>query len=183
MMAKNITVRDMTKRVSRYKKLKPQPWIFVDFALPKGERDILSVIGDGVKDRKSLAIDPAIKKVGSFHVIIVRAKPGHGAALHAHKTEEVFMPLQGKWAVFWGDKGERRVVLDQYDTISVPPGVMRGFVNVGRKPGILHTTLGGKDPGKLTWSRSVLDEVKARGYGLDKEGYLKKLDKPTAKRK
>ena len=181
-MAKNITVREMTKRVSRYKKLTAQPWIFVDFALPKGERDILSVIGDGVKDRKSLAIDPAIKKVGSFHVIIVRAKPGHGAALHAHKTEEVFMPLQGKWAVFWGDKGERRVVLDQYDTISVPPGVMRGFVNVGRKPGTLHTTLGGKDPGKLTWSRSVLDEVKARGYGLDKEGYLKKLDKPAAKR-
>lgn len=182
-MAKNVTVREMTKRVSRYKKLKPQPWIFVDFALPNGERDILSVIGDGVKDRKSLAVDPAIKHVGSFHQAIVRAKPGHGASLHAHKTEEVFMALEGKWAVFWGDKGERRIVLEQYDTISVPPGVMRGFVNVDTKPGKLHATLGGKDPGKLTWSPSVLREVKERGYGLDRNGYLKKLEQPAKKRK
>lgn len=174
-MPKQVTMREMSKRVARYKKLKPQPWIFVDFALPKGERDILSVIGDGVKDRKSLAKPPAISNVTNFHVVIVRAKPGCGAALHAHKTEEVFMPLEGKWAVFWGDRGERRVVLEQYDTISVPPGVMRGFVNVGRKPGILHATLGGKDPGKLTWSPSVLKEVEARGYGLDKEGYLRQL--------
>lgn len=180
-MARNITVREMEQRVSRYKKLKAQPWIFVDFALPNGPRDILAVIGEGVKDRKSLAIDPAIKHVGSFHQAIVRAKPGHGASLHAHKTEEVFMALEGKWAVFWGDKGERRIVLEQYDTISVPPGVMRGFVNVGNKPGKLHATLGGKDPGKLTWSPSVLREVAARGYGLDKNGYLMKLEQSATK--
>jgi mannose-6-phosphate isomerase-like protein (cupin superfamily) len=172
-MPKQVTMREMNKRVSRYKKLKPQPWIFVDFALPKGERDILSVIGDGVKDRDSLMVPPAIQDVKNFHVVIVRAKPGRGAGLHVHKTEEVFMALEGKWAVFWGDRGERRVVLDQYDTISVPPGVMRGFENVSRKAGVLHAILGGKDPGKLTWSPSVLNEARARGYSLDKNGNLK----------
>jgi hypothetical protein len=44
MMAKNTTVREMTKRVSRYKKRKAQPRIVVDRALPKGECDVLSVI-------------------------------------------------------------------------------------------------------------------------------------------
>ena len=179
-MAKQVTMREMNKRVSRYKKLKPQPWIFLDFALPQGERDILSVIGDGVKDRDSLGVPAAIRHVGHFHVAIVRAKPGCGAGLHAHQTEEVFMALEGKWSVVWGDRGEREVVLHKYDTISVPVGVMRGFRNVGKKDGVLLTTLGGKDPGTLKWSPQVLNDAKARGYGLDKNGYVKKLDKKAA---
>ena len=176
-MAKQITVRDMNKRVARYKKLKPQPWIFIDFALPEGARDILSVIGGGVMDRGALEIPPAIPDARNFHVAMARCRPNKGAALHAHKTEEVFIPMDGKWSVFWGDKGEREVILDKGDTISVPPGVMRGFKNVGRKESTLLAILGGKDPGTLKWSPDVLKRAKANGYGLDAKGYIKQLAK------
>jgi len=173
--ARTPTVREMKKRVSRYEDLKPQPWIFIDFALPEGKRDILAIIGHGVKDRESLAVPPHIQDVGSFHMAMIRCKPGKGASLHAHETEEVFMCLDGKWSVFWGDKGEKEVVLERYDTVSVPAGVMRGFRNVGNREGHLLGVLGGSDPGMLTWSPRVLKAAKERGYELDGKGHIRPI--------
>ena len=66
----------------------------------------------------------------------VGAEPGKGAALHSHSTVEVFIPLQGRWAVFWGDEGEQEIVLDPFDCVSVPVGVLRGFRNAGDEPAI-----------------------------------------------
>jgi mannose-6-phosphate isomerase-like protein (cupin superfamily) len=66
---------------------------------------------------------------------VVEAEPGCGAALHAHTTEEVFMPLQSEWDVYWGldESGvpQEEVRLGPRDAISVPAPVMRGFKNVG----------------------------------------------------
>jgi len=81
--------------------------------------------------------------------------PGKGAALHSHLTVEVFTPLSGQWVIIWGDHGENEIVLEAWDTISVPPGVMRGFRNVGREPTCLMAILGGTDPGRVTWRQPV----------------------------
>ena len=37
------------------------------------------------------------------------------------------MPLTGSWSVQWGDQGENELVLGQWDVISIPINVMRGF--------------------------------------------------------
>src|SRR2546427_13035858 len=81
-----------------------------------------------------------------------------------------------------GDKGEQEVVLEPFDTISVPPGVMRGFRNAGPAHGYLMAILGGTDSGKVAWAKSVLARAKETGLGLDARGNLVELvQAPTSR--
>jgi len=164
------TVAEMEKRVARFKTLTPHPVTFLDQALPQHKRDVFNLIGRGVSEEKAAAAE--ITDVRDFNVQMSRAKPGHGAGLHAHQTIETFMPLNGRWAIFWGERGEHEIILEQFDLISVPPGVMRGFRNVGDDEAYLFTVLGGTDPGRVAWSPALVAEAKARGWELGPDGDL-----------
>ncbi|MGD9945269.1 MAG: cupin domain-containing protein [Burkholderiaceae bacterium] len=172
-MSIDISPEQMEKRVSRFDKLRAQPGIFLDFAFPECEREIFRVLGNGVKDRASLEIAPAIDNPVHFNIGMARCQPGHGAALHSHLTDEVFLALDGTWLIMWGDQGEHSITLNQWDVIAVPPGVMRGFRNIGDTTACLYTVLGGADPGRLTWSPDVVRRARERGYELDEAGHLK----------
>ena len=174
-MAKQWTVAEMEKRVARFKTLTPHPVTFLDQALPQHTRDVFNLIGRGVSEEAGAAAE--ITDVRDFNVQMSRAKPGHGAGLHSHKTIETFMPLNGTWSIFWGDQGEHEVILEQFDLISVPPGIMRGFKNVGRDEAYLFTVLGGTDPGRVTWSPALIAEAAAKGWALDAKGDLKIKEK------
>jgi len=128
--------------------------------------------GDRVTLTEDPTLNPAITDARDFNLTLVHAHPEKGAALHAHPTVEVFIPLSGRWAVYWGDKGENEVILEQWDTISVPPGVMRGFRNAGTEAGYLLAILGGTDSGKVTWASQVLERAKETGLQLDEHGNL-----------
>src|SRR2546422_8893321 len=134
-MAKQMSREAMLKRVARFRELRPSTQAFVDTRLPEHQRKIFNVIGRGVTEDPGLA--PAIPDARAFNLPYVGADPGKGAALHAHPTVEVFVALTGRWAVYWGDEGEQEVVLEPFDTISIPPGVMRGFRNAGPEHGYL----------------------------------------------
>lgn len=70
--------------------------------------------------------------------------PGHGPELHAHMhTVEAFFCLRGRFAVQWGDQGEQQIILEPYDFVHVPPGVVRTFVNVGDTDGELLVIIQG----------------------------------------
>ena len=170
-MAKQWTVAEMEQRVARFKTLTPHPVTFLDQALPQHQRDVFNLIGRGVSEEKGAAAE--ITDVRDFNVQMSRAKPGHGAGLHSHRTIETFMPLNGTWSIFWGEAGEREVILEQFDLISVPPGVMRGFKNVGTEEAYLFTVLGGTDPGRVTWSPQLIAEAADKGWELDATGDLK----------
>ena len=161
---------EMEKRVARFKDLRPCMKAFVDSLIPGHEREIFNIIGRGVTEDPSLR--PAIADARDFNLTLVHAEPGKGAALHAHPTVEVFMSLSGRWAVSWGDQGENEIVLDQWDTISVPPGVMRGFRNAGTQDGYLIAILGGTDAGHVAWAPQVLEQAKETGLKLDARGNL-----------
>ena len=169
-MTRDVSMDEMQKRVARFKGLRPSRKAFVDSLIPGHEREIFNVIGRGVTEDTTLS--PAITDARDFNLTLVRAEPGKGAALHAHPTVEVFMALSGRWAVSWGDTGEHELVLEQWDTISVPPGVMRGFRNAGPETGYLMAILGGTDAGHVTWSPAVLEQARETGLGLDAAGNL-----------
>ena len=162
--------QEMLTRVARFKDLKPSTKAFVDTLIPGHERQIFNVIGRGVTEDTTL--QPAITDARDFNLTLVHAEPGKGAALHAHPTVEVFMSLSGRWAVYWGDTGEDEIVLEQWDTISVPPGVMRGFRNAGTQAGYLMAVLGGTDAGHVAWAPQVLERAKETGLKLDAQGNL-----------
>jgi uncharacterized RmlC-like cupin family protein len=169
---RHVSMDEMLTRVARYDALKASTEAFVDSLVPGHEREIINVIGHGVTEDASLS--PAITDAKDFHLTLIRAEPGKGAALHSHKTLEVFMPLSGRWAVFWGDRGEQEIVLERWDTISVPVGVMRGFRNAGTEYSLLMSILGGTDPGRVSWAPQVLDAARKSPLRLDAKGNVER---------
>ena len=168
-MGKQISVEEMERtRVARFTRLTPTKRGFVDTAIPGYERLIYNVIGRGVTEDPALA--PAIADARDFNLTLVKKVPGNRVGLHDHPTVEVFMPLTGRWGVYWGDDGENEVILEQWDVISVPPGVMRGFRNAGPEDAFLLAILGGSDSGHVTWSPKVLETARQHGVELDAKG-------------
>jgi len=159
---------EMLARTARFKELRPSKQAFVDTRIPEHIRDIYNVIGQGVTEDADLK--PAITAVEGFNVTYVGAESGKGAALHSHTTVEVFIPLSGQWSIFWGDEGENEVILDTFDCVSVPVGVMRGFRNVGEGHAYLMAILGGTDAGRVGWAKSVLERAAETGLSLDEKG-------------
>src|SRR5215475_8248982 len=170
MASLQVSKDEMMKRVARFKDLRSSRIAFVDSLIPGHEREIYNVIGRGVTEDASL--NPAITDARDFNLTYVQAEPGKGAALHAHTTVEVFVALSGEWGIYWGDNGENEIVLKQWDTISVPPGVMRGFRNTGTKGAYLMAILGGTDPGRVSWAQQVIEKAKQTGLKLDEHGDL-----------
>jgi uncharacterized RmlC-like cupin family protein len=164
------SVEEMERRTARFRKLAPHPVTFLDQALPENQRDVFNIIGRGVSEEKGAAAE--ITDVDGFNVQMSRCKPGHGNGLHSHTTVETFMPLNGRWKIVWGDHGEREIVLEQFDLISVPPGVMRAFRNIGGETAYLFTILGGTDPGRVTWSPELVRQAAERGWRLGEDGDL-----------
>ena len=153
---------------------------FLDQRIPAYEREIINMVGMGVTENP--ALQPHVKAgADGFSVTYVRAPKGKGAALHRHATEEVFIPVKGRWQVFWleGD-AERTVDLDEGDVCNVPIGVYRGFRNLSGGPdALLMAIIGGPDAGKVDWHPSVIAEARNTGLSVDDDGNLI-IAKPAA---
>lgn len=175
----DISEDDMAPRVARLADLQPSKQAFVDTRLPEHFRDIYNVIGRGVTEDPDLA--PAITDARYFSITYVGAEPGKGAALHAHETIEVFIPMTGKWSAYWGEDGTKEIILNQFDVVSFPPGVLRGFKNVGDEPGLLMAIIGSKadteDGGSVAWAPKVLEQAEKTGLRLSETGALEEMRK------
>jgi mannose-6-phosphate isomerase-like protein (cupin superfamily) len=150
------TVEEMEARVARFAALRPTE-DYVDAALPGCDRTTWRVVGHP---------PDAPIAAEQFHLNLVRCDPGRSAPLHNHLTQEVFLILTGTWEVFWGPEGARSVRLGPWDTIAVPPGVSRGFRNVGDAPAMLVGIAGGHDPGRINWPPGVRAAAAAAGVTL-----------------
>ena len=170
MANRQVSREEMLERVAVFRSLSPGKRPLVDAVLPQFQREIFNIIGGGVTEDPTMQV--GIRAVEGFHMAIIRAEPGKGTGLHNHKTVEVFMPLTGRWSVQWGDEGENELTLDQYDVISVPVGVMRGFRNESEHEAMLLSIVGGTDPGKVDWAEKVRSATRERGYDVDDQGRI-----------
>lgn len=173
-----ISVADMEQNnVARVAAMEGSDLAFLDQRIPGYQREIINIIGMGVvENMKDQRLAPKIKAgAHGFAVTYVRNTPkGHGAALHRHPTEEVFIAAKGPWEVFWleGD-AERVVVLQPGDIVNVPIGIYRGFRNASDDPdAILIAVVGGPDPGKVDWHPSVIEAARKTGLAVDDDGHL-----------
>jgi len=165
------------EHVSRLDRAKGSDIAFLDQRIPAYRREIINIIGMGVTENvKDADLAPKIKAPAhGFAVTYVRNTPkGHGAALHRHPTEEVFIAVKGPWEVFWLEgETERKTTLQPGDIVNVPIGVYRGFRNAGDDPeATLIALVGGPDPGKVDWHPSVLEAARRTGLSVDDEGRL-----------
>src|SRR6202023_2676476 len=153
---------------------------FLDQRIPAYKREIINMVGMGVTENPQLA--PHVKAgAAGFSVTYVRAPQGCGAALHRHATEEVFIPVKGRWQVFWLDgEVERTLDLDEGDVVNVPIGVYRGFRSLtDAHDALLMAIIGGPDAGKVDWHPSVLAEARKTGLSVDDAGNLI-IERPAA---
>jgi mannose-6-phosphate isomerase-like protein (cupin superfamily) len=140
--------------------------------IPGHERTCYAIIGRKMGEDPN--VNPAISAYeDGLSVGITACNPGKGPGLHYHPRIEVFGCLSGTFSVYWGDEGEHEVILNPFDAISVPAGVMRGFRNVGRQDGmIMGLHPGGPESMNVTWSPKILEEASRLGWILDKSGKL-----------
>jgi uncharacterized RmlC-like cupin family protein len=170
MASRIVTKEEMLTRVAVFKQLTPSARPLVDAVLPQFQREIFNIIGASVTEDASMKVP--IAAVEGFHLSIVKAGPRKGTGLHNHKTVEVFMPLTGRWSVQWGDDGENELTLEQWDVISVPTGIMRGFRNESDEEAYLLAIVGGDDPGRVAWASDVMTQVREQGFDLDEKGKI-----------
>jgi quercetin dioxygenase-like cupin family protein len=140
---------EMQARVSRFQDLKPLP---VQSAqdVPQAARDVvyarelLSVIGLDGSRKTAINTAAPIVGAGGMTMTIARCPPGQGPGLHIHKdTYETFTVLEGRFEVSWNEGGQNAMVLERFDTISLPPKVYRAFRNVGTTEGLLQVIITG----------------------------------------
>jgi quercetin dioxygenase-like cupin family protein len=159
--------------VARAKDARALDVAFLDQRIPRYEREIINMVGMGVTE--NMALKPNVGEgAHGFSVTYVRARSGKGAALHRHATEEVFIPVKGRWQVFWleGDE-ERTLDFDEGDVVNVPIGIYRGFRSLTDRPdALLMAIIGGPDAGKVDWHQSVLAEARETGLSVDDDGNL-----------
>jgi quercetin dioxygenase-like cupin family protein len=173
-----VPVDEMERRnVARLSAMKGSELAFLDQRIPGYQREIINIIGMGVVENLD---DPLLRpKIAApahgFAVTYVRHTPkGHGAALHRHPTEEVFIAAKGPWEVFWLEgEVERTVTLQPGDIVNVPIGIYRGFRNAGDDPeATLIAVVGGPDTGKVDWHPSVIEAARQTGLSVDEDGKL-----------
>lgn len=170
-------------RTARFKNLDPLDTAFVDSMLPGGRKQNLKVIGRGVVEKTDFKVP--IAEDHGFTVSWIRIPPGGGAHLHSHETPEVFIPFDGPIKVFWGENGEMNTTLEPKDCISVPVGVMRGFINETDRTIVMLAMVGGESGGgSVTWHKQVLkDAAEKTGVGFDEKGKLTHLPNYDPNRK
>ncbi len=172
---RSVSVTEMEQFVARFSELRGSDEAYIDSRLPGHRRFKINLIGMGVveaSDKPELQPNIPLPAHG-FNLGMIQAEHGNGAALHTHRTEEVFMPLVGQWAVTWlADGEEKEILLDPFDTISVPIGIYRGFRYMGEGTGTLLTLIGGPDAGRVDWHPSVTSAAAGTGLSRDETGML-----------
>lgn len=98
-------------------------------------------------EQKGRKADPACGHGPDDLVAMIAAcDPGVGPPLHAHHlTHEIFFVARGRFRVEWGDQGEHALDLEEFDTLCVPPGCNRRFVNLAEHAGVMFAVALGHD--------------------------------------
>ncbi len=163
----------LARRVARFANMKPSRQAYLDSRLPEHQKESFHVIGMGVTEEHD--VGSGITEAEDFNVNYTRAAPGMGAALHAHPTVEVFIPITGEWTVQFGSPdGISEIVLSPLDVISIPSGVMRGFKNVSDSEAVLLVIFGapGGDAGHVQWDEDVIRRAAELGDTVSATGVV-----------
>ena len=180
-----MTAADVAQRTARFDKLQAMSTLKDNPLVPEAARDvflarkIMPIVLE--QTQNAFGSVAAIYGAAGLTMNISVCPPGQGPGLHAHhRTFETFFVLEGAFEFSVNDDGGEKVVLNKWDTLSVPPGVCRGFRNVADRDSVLMTVITGgvHDRNDISLPPSigqridafgpgVLDEVKKIGISFD----------------
>ncbi|MEQ8675271.1 MAG: hypothetical protein RLP44_10625 [Aggregatilineales bacterium] len=176
------TPESMAERIMRFSDLKNKgiPIMFIDSMLPGHQRMNYAVIGDTASENPDFEIQRAITAPHNFQIGMGWAPPNSGPAWHTHDYVESFFILKGPWRFYWGNSNDPDEVegyfdLDEWDMISLPPGMYRSFEYIGEQIGWFfavlesHQVFEGKDP---YWAPKVEQAALNIGYQANEKGKM-----------
>ena len=174
MKTTQLTPEAMEARLARFKDLTPMdsqrnPKIPQQAADMIWARKLMPVITFGGDAPSPFGTAAPISGAGGMSIIVAACPPGTGPGLHAHhKTYETFTVLQGRFEITWGDAGEHSVMLDKFDTVSVPPGVCRAFTNISDGEGVLQVIITGgvHDIDDIAFPPALAEQLDRTGPGV-----------------
>lgn len=137
----------MATRIARYETRQPD-WDALKFQAdfdPKYGRAQMRYVGTGGTGVSS-DNNTVPSEHFTFSTMIIPA--GHEGPMHIHTdVEEIFFVLRGKVKLMLEVDGEyMETILNDRDLVSIPPGIYRGEVNIGKEEALMCVMLGAKKP-------------------------------------
>jgi uncharacterized RmlC-like cupin family protein len=123
---------EMLSRVARFGERAANPGAFPDLKGQQGLRSVSYQLSPG-----ELGGPAPISQPHNFHLSISTLGKGIRPTVHSHPYNEVFMPLNARFRLFWGEDLAEFLDLEPFDLISVPAGVFRTFENLDEQPGFM----------------------------------------------
>ena len=168
-----MTKEDVAQRTARFDQLQAMSTLKDNPVVPLAARDIFLArkIMPIVLEQTQNAFGSvaAIYGAAGLTMNISVCPPGQGPGLHAHhRTFETFFVLEGIFEFSVNDDGGQKVVLNKWDTLSVPPGVCRGFRNIADTDSTLMTVITGgvHDRNDISLPPSMGKAIDAHGPGV-----------------
>ena len=119
------TRAEMLSRVARFAQRQADPGAFPDLKQQQGQRSVSYQISPD-----NLGGAAPINQPHNFHLSISTLSKGIRPTVHSHPYNEVFMPLDARFRLLWGEELADWIDLEPFDLISVPAGVFRTFENL-----------------------------------------------------
>lgn len=121
---------EMLARVARFSDRHSDDQAFPDLGGQQGLRSVSYRLSPG-----HLGGPAPISAPHGFHMSISTLSPGVRPTVHSHPYNEVFMPLNVRFRLLWGESLEEHLDLEPFDVASVPAGVFRTFENLDAEAG------------------------------------------------
>jgi mannose-6-phosphate isomerase-like protein (cupin superfamily) len=147
-----VSAEEIEARMVRFKDMQPRPKPAAD-VLPPEVVDFLTADANYSFMAPKMEGQSIIQRYAALSggdagdaisISLAVCSPGRGPALHAHlNTVEAFFCLSSRFAIEWGERGEQSVVLEPWDFIHLPKGLIRTFRNVGDVEGALLVVIQG----------------------------------------
>lgn len=150
------------RNVARFDDLPCDPNAFVDRSDPTRRLAIRWPISPGNR-----AAPAGIAAPHGFHMSFVETRAGNSPVVHAHDYREVFVPIRGRYRVYYNRACDEFVELGPLDTFSVPAMLWRRVEQLGEagEAGLLMVLYDNvEDPNRsLFVPQEVIDADRARG--------------------
>lgn len=121
---------EMLARVARFADRVADPGAFPDLKQQQGQRSVSYQLSPG-----GLGGPAPIQQSHNFHLSISTLGKGIRPTVHSHPYNEVFMPLNARFRLHWGEGLTESIELEPFDVVSVPAGVFRTFENLDEHDG------------------------------------------------
>lgn len=163
------TKQNLALRHIPFSSLKSSTEAFIDYCLPECQPKFnYALIGSGVSQNPNQPV--SIREPHGFQLGGVSLPHGKVNPAHMHFTCEVFLCFKGDWRIQWGFNPLCETAdISEYDIVSVPTWIYRGFTNIGVDDGFLFTALGGDQTGGVLWGPTTVSAAQQHGVYLTKK--------------